>query len=55
MGCDKWVTEKINQDAKEAEEAKATAGPMHVHQVHPLPEKVKEVIKNVKNVPVKRR
>ena len=49
MGCDKWVTDKINQDAKEAEEAKAKANPP------PLPEKVKEVIKNVKNVPVKRR
>ena len=40
MGCDKWVTDKIAQDAKEAE----------VKVIKPLPEKVKEIIKDVKNI-----
>ena len=42
MGCDKWVTDKIARDAAEAERQKEV--------VKPLPEKVKEIIKDVKNI-----
>ena len=45
MGCDKWVTDKI---ASIAEEAARNA-------VQPLPEKVKEIIKTVKNVETKKK